>query len=132
MDRAGFEKLVERLGEAWMGGDAVAAAACFCDDVEYSDPRLYRFASRAELEPFFEPGPDGHSVTWHRILCDEAKATGVLEYTYMGHHRYHGAAAVELAENGLIRRWRDWQHRDNEHDWEAYLAGAVHLDRQSP
>ena len=63
MDRAGFEKLVERLGEAWMGGDAVAAAACFCEDVEYSDPRLYRFASRAELEPFRNPSsPMRHVV----------------------------------------------------------------------
>ena len=124
MDRAGFTSLIDRLGAGWTSGDARAAAGCFAEDVDYSDPRLYRFVSRVQLEPFFEPGPEGHSVTWHRILFDEAAQTGVVEYTYTGHHRYHGAAIVEVGVEGLIVRWREWQHRDDEHDWEAYLAGS--------
>jgi len=121
MDRSGFRALVRSLGAAWGRGDAEGAAACFAEAVDYADPCRYRFTSRVQLEPFFEPGPEGHSVAWRRILFDEAAQTGVVEYTYVGHHRYHGAAVVEVGAEGLIVRWREWQHRDDERDWETYL-----------
>ena len=123
MDRSGFEELTRRLGDAWNAGDALGAAACFAEVVDYADPRRYRFGSRDELTGFFEPGPGGHRIEWHRCLFDEAFQTGVVEYTYHGHHRYHGAAIVEIDTAGRIRRWREWQHRDDEADWEGYLAG---------
>ncbi len=123
MDRAGFEQLTRRLADAWNAGDAAAAASCFAESVDYRDPMRYRFSSRAELERFFDPGPDGHSVTWHRRLFDEAAQAGVLEYTYVGQHRYHGAAVVEIDAHGLIASWREWQHRDDERSWRRYLAG---------
>ena len=123
MDRFGFERLVGELGAAWTEGDAKAAAACFSADVDYSDPRRYRFTSRDQLLPFFAPGPGGHAVTWHRLLFDEAAQTGVIEYTYVGHHRYHGAAIVEVDEDGRVSRWREWQHRADEYDWADFVAG---------
>jgi hypothetical protein len=123
VDDAGFAALLDRLAAGWNAGDAVAAAACFTTDVDYADPTRYRFTSRAALLPFFEPPPSGHHATWHRILFDAAAQTGVAEYTYEGHHRYHGAAIVELSPEGLIARWREWQHLDDQRDWASYLAG---------
>jgi hypothetical protein len=125
MTRSDFEQLIARLGAAWAAGDAVEAAACFAETVDYADPTRYRFGSRAELELFFEPPPGGHETTWHRILFDEDANTGVVEYTYLGHHTYHGAAIVEVDEDGLIAAWREWQHLDDGRDWEAFLAGRI-------
>lgn len=125
MTRSEFEQLIARLGAAWAAGDAPGAAACFAETVDYADPTRYRFGSRAELELFFEPPPGGHRTAWHRVLFDEPAQTGVVEYTYAGHHRYHGAAIVEVDDEGLIARWREWQHLDDGRDWEAFLAGRV-------
>ena len=123
MTRTEFLALIARLGDAWTVGDAIAAAACFAGDVDYADPTRYRFGSREALVPFFEPPPGGHSTTWHRILFDEVARTGVVEYTYRGHHAYHGAAIVEVDRDGLIIAWREWQHLDDELDWPAFVAG---------
>jgi hypothetical protein len=117
----GFRALMARLGDAWNAGDAQAAAACFAEHVDYADPMRYRFTTRAELLPFFEPPPTGHMVAWHRILFDERARSGVVEYTYRGHHTYHGAAVVEVGDDGLVSRWREWQHLDDEHDWDTFL-----------
>ena len=121
MTRDDAVAVLGRLADGWNTGDAEGAAACFAPDVDYADPTRYRFAGRADLVPFFEPPPGGHRVTWHRVLFDDAHQTAVLEYTYEGHHRYHGAAFVEF-EDGLIRRWREWQHLDDERAWDAFLA----------
>lgn len=123
MDRVTFRVMIERLGEAWSQGDAAAATTFFAEEVDYADPMRYRFSTRQELLPFFEPPGDGHRVQWHRSLFDEAAQTGVVEYTYVGQHRYHGAAIVELDGDGSICRWREWQHLDDERDWGAYLNG---------
>jgi hypothetical protein len=114
--------LLDRLAAGWNAGDATAAAACFSETVDYADPTRYRFTSRAALLPFFEPPPDGHAVAWHRVLFDDLAETAVVEYTYTGHHRYHGAALVEFDADGLISRWREWQHLDDARDWAAFLA----------
>jgi hypothetical protein len=118
-----FRALITRLGDAWTAGSAKAAAACFAKGVDYADPLRYRFATRESLLPFFEPPPGGHSTTWRRVLFDEAAQAGAVEYTYHGHHRYHGAAIVEVDETGLIRAWREWQHVDDELDWAGFVAG---------
>lgn len=125
MDRAGFERLTQRLAEAWNAGDAAAAAACFAGSVDYRDPRRYRFSSRAELVRFFDPGPEGHCVRWHRRLFDEQAQAGVLEYTYKGDHQYHGAAVVEIDSEGRISSWREWQHLDDARSWHEFLAGPA-------
>ena len=123
MERAGFEELIERLGAAWNRGDAAGAAACFDEAVDYADPLRYRLTSRADLLAFFEPPPRGHSVEWHQVLFDKVAQTGVLEYTYVGHHRYHGAVLVEIGPGDTIIRWREWQHVEDERDWAEYLRG---------
>jgi hypothetical protein len=123
VDRAGFLELLVRLKAGWDGGDAAAVAACFVDAPEYVDPLRYRFDSRGALLPFFAPPPRGHSVTWHRVLFDPVSATGAAEYTYEGHHRYHGAVIVEVTPDGLIRGWREWQHVADDQDWATFVAG---------
>lgn len=125
MTRDEFITLAERYGAGLATGDASAAAACFAVDVDYADPLRYRFTRRAELLLFFEAPPGGHRVTWHRVLFDEAAQAGLLEYTYEGHHRYHGTAIVEVGPDGLIHRWREWQHVDDARDWAAFLGGGA-------
>jgi catechol 2,3-dioxygenase-like lactoylglutathione lyase family enzyme len=119
-----FAALADRYAAGLASGDAAAAAGCFAEDVDYADPLRYRFARRDELLPFFEAPPGGHRVTWHRVLFDEAAQAGLLEYTYEGHHRYHGAAIAEVGPDGLIHRWREWQHVDDERDWPQLLGGS--------
>ena len=118
-----FRSLLDRLAAAWDAGDARGAASCFAPDVDYADPTRYRFTSRDALLPFFEPPPHGHSTTWHRVLFDPDAQAGAVEYTYAGHHRYHGAAFVEVGEDGLIRRWREYQHLDDARDFDAFVSG---------
>jgi len=121
--RAEFAALLDRLAVGWAAGGSGAVAAEFVENVRYADPTRYRFESRSGLIPFFEPPPGGHSTTWHRVLFDEALGVGAVEYTYVGHHRYHGAAFVEVGDDGLIRAWREYQHLDDAHDFEAFVAG---------
>ena len=129
MNREEFAALADRYAAGLATGDAGAAAACFAVDVDYADPLRYRFTRRDDLVPFFEAPPGGHRVTWHRVLFDEAAQAGLLEYTYEGHHRYHGVAIVEVGPDALIHRWREWQHVDDARDWPAFLAGPA--DRES-
>jgi catechol 2,3-dioxygenase-like lactoylglutathione lyase family enzyme len=114
---------LERAARGWAAGDARAVADCFAADVDYRDPFLYRFTRREDLLPFFEPPPGGHHVLWHAVLWDDETAAGAVEYTYHGHHRYHGAAIVKLDGDGRIVLWREWQHLDDMLDWDARLAG---------
>jgi catechol 2,3-dioxygenase-like lactoylglutathione lyase family enzyme len=126
--RDDLRAVLDRAAAGWAGGDAAAVGDCFAAEVEYVDPYLYHFHRRADLLPFFEPPPGGHHVTWHAILWDDETQTGVVEYTYEGHHRYHGAAIVRLDAAGRIVLWREWQHRDDALDWDARLAGPADDD----
>ncbi|MFN8629683.1 MAG: nuclear transport factor 2 family protein [Chloroflexota bacterium] len=123
MDRSGFTALIGRLADAWNAGDAEGAAACFTATVAYADPTRYAFSGRESLLPFFDPGPDGHHIDVHRVLFDEHEQTGVVEYTYAGEHRYHGAAIAAIGGDGLISTWREWQHIDDARDWAEFIAG---------
>lgn len=122
MTRDEFVRVLDRLGVGWAAGDPAAVAAAFAEDVVYGDPTRYRFTRREDLLPFFEPPPGGHHVEWHRVIFDMEAQTGAAEYTYEGHHRYHGAVLVEIGDDGLIRSWREWQHIDDERDWPAFVA----------
>jgi hypothetical protein len=117
--------VLERAAAGWAAGDAAAVGDCFAADVRYLDPYRYRFDRREDLLPFFEPPPDGHHVTWHTTIWDDATQTGAVEYTYEGHHRYHGTAIVRLDADGRIALWREWQHLDDELDWDARLEGPA-------
>ena len=125
MSRAEFVALLDRLARGWADGDAAAVAACFAATVDYLDPVRYRFERREDLLPFFEPPPGGHGVVWHTVAWDPVARTGAVEYTYEGHHRYHGAAIIEVDATGLITRWREWQHLDDAHDWATLVGGAA-------
>jgi Domain of unknown function (DUF4440) len=123
--RAQFHAVLERAAAGWHDGDAAAVADCFAEDVEYVDPYRYHFTRRRDLEPFFEPPARGHHVTWHTVTWDDDTETGVVEYTYEGDHRYHGAAIVRLDPDGRIALWREWQHVDDDLDWETRIAGPA-------
>jgi hypothetical protein len=122
MTRAEFLALLDRLADGWSSGDAEAVAAEFAATVTYGDPTRYRFESRADLVPFFEPPADGQSVVWHRPIFDEVAQIGAAEYTYEGHFRYHGAVLVVIGDDGRIADWREWQHV-SELDWDEFVAG---------
>lgn len=123
MTRDEFIALLDRAAAGWADGDAGAVGDCFAEDVEYLDPFLYRFDRRADLLPFFEPPPGGHRVTWHSVIWDGLAQVGAVEYTYEGHHRYHGAAIVRPGPGGRIALWREWQHLDDAMDWGSRLLG---------
>lgn len=123
MTRDDLLAVLDRAAAGWAGGDAAAVGDCFAGDVEYVDPYGYRFTRRADLLPFFEPPPGGHHVTWHTSIWDDVAQIGAVEYTYEGHHRYHGTAIVRLDADGRIALWREWQHLDDALDWDARLAG---------
>lgn len=122
-DRDDLVAVLDRAAAGWAAGDAVAVGDCFAEVVDYRDPFRYRFDRRDDLLPFFEPPPGGHHVTWHQVIWDDAVQTGVVEYTYEGHHRYHGAAIVRLDADGRIALWREWQHLDDVMAWDDRLAG---------
>jgi hypothetical protein len=121
MTRDEFIRRIDALAAAWTAGDAPGAAAHFAEQVDYRDPRTYRFRTRAELLPFFEPPPGGHRCVIHSALFDEPSQAGAVEYTYEGDHRYHGTAVVSIDADGLIDGWREWQHVDDQRDWDAFL-----------
>ena len=125
MSRAAFDAALDRAAAGWAAGDAAAVGDAFAETLEYLDPYGYRFTSRTALLPFFEPPAGGHHVVWHTRIWDEQTAAGAVEYTYEGHHRYHGAAIVRLDADGRIVLWREWQHRDDERTWEERLAGPT-------
>ena len=125
MTRDEFQALLDRAAAGWADGDAAAVGDCFAEDVEYLDPFLYRFDRRADLLPFFEPPPGGHRVTWHSVIWDDEAQTAAVEYTYEGHHRYHGAAIVRPGPDGRIALWREWQHLDDAQDWDSRIAGPA-------
>jgi catechol 2,3-dioxygenase-like lactoylglutathione lyase family enzyme len=121
--RRDFQAVLDRAKAGWESGDSEAVADCFAEDVEYGDPFRYRFLRRSDLLPFFEAPPGGQRVTWHAVYWDEAQATGVVEYTYEGHHRYHGAAIARVGPDGRIAQWREYQHLDDATDWETRMRG---------
>lgn len=125
MTRDEFQALLDRAAAGWADGDAAAVGDCFAADVEYIDPFLYRFDRRDDLLPFFEPPPGGHRVTWHSVIWDDEAQTAAVEYSYEGHHRYHGTAIVRPGPDGRIALWREWQHLDDAQDWDSRILGPA-------
>lgn len=114
--------LLGDLADGWRRRDHARVASRFAPDVEYADPLRYRFTDRASLQAFFEDdGELAQQVEWHSITFDEPRQCGAVEYTYDGTHRYHGVALFQIRE-GLIARWREYQHVDAR-PFEELVAG---------
>ena len=106
-----FERLLERLRDAWNRGDAREAADCFAEDAVYIEPpdrQLYR--GREELYRFFggESGrPGAMSMTWRNAVFDEALQIGFGEFTFSYGSQVHGSVFLDL-DRGRIRTWREY------------------------
>ncbi len=44
----------------------------------------------------------------------------MAEYTYEGHHRYHGSVIARVSGDTVVH-WREWQHV-SELDWDAFVG----------
>ncbi len=117
-----FELLMQSVADGWNEGNARKSAECFSEDAIYVEPpgkQLYR--GRAELYEFFggEVGTDiPMKMTWHHLAFNEGDQIGFAEYTFQMRGKYHGVVVVKI-ENGLIARWREYQHQ-TELDWETF------------
>jgi SnoaL-like domain len=119
MNRAAFVALLETMAEGWRQRDYAKTARCFAEDVRYGDPTRYSHRGREALLRFFEnDGGLPQTIEWHHVVFDEATQTGAAEYTYEGHHRYHGLVLVKL-EADLVSHWREYQHV-SPLDWEDF------------
>ena len=116
-----FDALLARLAALWQARDYATLVQAFAPDVHYADPLRYRLDGRDALLAFFENDDDLPQRTqWHTAVFDPATQTGAAEYTYEGHHRYHGVALIRLAD-GLITHWREYQHIDAR-SWADYVG----------
>jgi ketosteroid isomerase-like protein len=108
-----FDRLMQRLANAWNQNDARRAADCFTDDARYSappDPRVRR--GRDELFHFFggdKGRPRPMHMQWHHLVFDEERQLGAGEYTFDYDTRSHGVVIVRIVD-GRIAQWREWEH----------------------
>ena len=110
MNKEEFRELLRTMEEGWRAGDSKRVAACFSEEVRYSDPVRYAFAGRVELQEFFaQDEGEPQQVTLHRMLFDEAEQMGAVEYTYEHRSRYHGVALVRVCD-GKVTNWLEYQH----------------------
>ena len=119
MTSSDFDELLTALAKGWTNRDYTLVAACFANDVYYSDPKNYTIRDRTSLLEFFEDD-DGNpqSCTFHNRVFDRARQFDVAEYTYEGTFRYHGTVWIELKDD-KISSWREYQHR-SEKDWNQF------------
>jgi ketosteroid isomerase-like protein len=124
MDNVEFKNLLNSLSNAWQRKDYQAAVDIFAENIEYRDPLRYSLSGKMQLRAFFEDdeGYPQHTV-WHHIIFDDQQQIGVAEYTFNGTHRYHGAVIIKV-QDGLITRWREYQHIDSR-EWQEFAAGTI-------
>lgn len=110
MNAEEFRVLLDGMAVEWSRGNYESVAACFADDVYYADPVHYKIRGREELLKFFRDD-DGEPqfCVFHDAVFDAARGVGVAEYTYRGTRLYHGTVWINI-EDGLIKRWREYQH----------------------
>lgn len=111
--------MLNRLASGWTDRRYEEVADHFAPDVFYSDPMNYKFADQVSLLSFFrDDGGLPQSCIFHRSLFDEEQQTGAAEYTYVGHHRYHGTVWIGMSEDKIVS-WREYQHTSDK-DWETF------------
>jgi hypothetical protein len=110
------------MAEAWTNKDYDFVESVFAENVHYSDPLRYKNCNLNELSAFFRGSPtDNESCVIHNSVFEEEKQSGVAEYTYKGHHQYHGLVYIELVDD-KIAVWREYQHIDGR-PWDVYIQG---------
>jgi ketosteroid isomerase-like protein len=124
VSEAPTKNLLETLAKAWSESDAEAAASLFAEDAVYLEPPdRQRLRGRDDLREFFAETARiaPMSMTWHRLVVDPATGIGAGEYTFRWNGRIlHGIAWAQF-ENGLIRRWREYQY-SSELDWDDFIG----------
>lgn len=124
MNSKDFSQLLTDLAQAWADRNYERAAYFFADDIKYADPTRYKISNRAELFKFFQDDGGLPQITvWHNILFDEARQMAAVEYSYRGHHLYHGFVLVKLKDD-KIWRWREYQHI-SQLPWEEHIGDTA-------
>jgi hypothetical protein len=115
---------MQTVARSWSAGDARTAADCFAEDAVYVEPPdRQTYVGRARLVAISGgDDPPDMSMTWHHLAFDPKGQIGFGEYTFRGRRQYHGIAVVQVRD-GLIRRWREYQYRD-ERDWPAFIGDS--------
>ena len=104
--RAGeFNKLMQRVAEAWSAGNAVIAASY------YTESALFEFCGGQRPEPPLQ-------MIWHHLAFDEREQIGFGKYLFQQivfgdrslqiKNRYHGIVWVRV-DNGKISNWREFR-----------------------
>ena len=118
--------LLEKVAAAWNESDADAAAALFSEDAVYMEPPdRQRYRGREALREFFAETARiaPMMMKWHHLVFDSAAGIGAGEYTFEWNGRkLHGIAWVQV-EDGVIRRWREYQY-PSELNWEAFVGAS--------
>lgn len=124
MTKAEFSAMLRALAEAWTRHDYAAVCDWFADDVRYADPTRYALRGKKQLRAFFEDdGGHPQRSLFHVAVFDEDQQTGAAEYTYKGHHQYHGVVLIRV-KGGKITHWREYQHVD-ERPWADFTASTA-------
>jgi ketosteroid isomerase-like protein len=122
--------LLERLAKAWNQSDAAAAVALFAEDAVYVEPPdRQRYRGRTALHDFFAETARvaPMTMTWRHVVFDRVSGIGAGEYTFEWNGRkLHGIAWAQV-EDGMIRRWREYQYA-SELSFQAF-AGASGFSR---
>jgi uncharacterized protein (TIGR02246 family) len=119
--------LFEKLAAAWNESDAERAASLFSEDAVYLEPPdRQRYRGREALVEFFagtaRVAP--MTMTWQHVVFDPARGIGAGEYTFDWNGRkLHGIAWAQV-ENGVIRRWREYQY-PSELSHEAFVGASA-------
>lgn len=110
-DRNAFDRLLQRLADAWASQDAVGAASLFTDDAVYMEPPDQQlFVGRAQLEAYFSPLRPGTYLQLHHVSFDAQTGIGAVEFSFGTDESPtadHGVAIVEIRD-GLIATWREY------------------------
>lgn len=118
-----FHILLQTLADEWHAGHAQKAVDCFTEDAIYVDPPEKTInKGHAALYEYFG-GDEGRAgqmkMTWRHIVFDEAKQTGMGEFTFeYGDTKAHGVTVIKTA-NGKISHWREYWY-ESDLEWDAF------------
>lgn len=129
MTKTGFIEMLDALAHGWTTRRYESVAAHFAERIFYSDAQNYCLRTNDELLKFFKDD-DGlpQKCVFHRAVFDETMQTGAAEYTYEGHHLYHGTVWIKIAGE-KIAEWREYQQTSDK-NWREYWRKEEKTDEQ--